>query len=623
MPFATVEVVENEIVVRVEGSDLLEPLVSATSDARDEAVAAAATAETARDVALTAGPYYPSIAAGEAAVAMGADFAVATGDGTVKWYRKGAPTVEIFEPATTAALADEGGADRVGIAGGGTVQDFLDGRKGALDAVPVVERAAIISGTSTYNSGPAIQASINAVNLLSGGDLTIRGRMLATTALTIDRPVDTTTGGLTIHGHGDGAAIVLPNAAFTLFDSSLAVGANPLSETLHLRDIAFVGTNTAAAAYVRSKDFLRDTYENVRFEKVKLVDTPIYLQSTRLLNCEAWRWTGTFAKATGAMFDLSIDNMRFEAGGAGIEAGALIGSRIVNSLYEGSTGPFLKTAGFSGLLVAGNYTEGNAGKDYVFTDIASFGAGFGGALVGNAMLVPASGFTVDIGDVRGMFSAGNYCAGDMFNVTNTRTGQFTSIGDYSAGTKFSDDRFWEATADGLERMATGLTATPAGGQATALVLKKPFNVITVATKSGAANASVALPPTDDLPYGDIGKYVYVVNEHATNAIDVFHSQADRTNFGSPTAAIGTVGPGQYRKFVAIGQGKWRPDRTIDAAWTLATGIENKGAFATYTAPTVSAAYTQAEVQALADALQAASRRIFTLELAMREGRVPA
>lgn len=55
----------------------------------------------------------------------------------------------------------------------------------------------------------------------------------------------------------------------------------------------------------------------------------------------------------------------------------------------------------------------------------------------------------------------------------------------------------------------------------------------------------------------------------------------------------------------------------NTGWTAATGTANKGAYAAYASPTISATYTQAEVQALADALQAATRRIVALEAALR------
>ena len=52
-------------------------------------------------------------------------------------------------------------------------------------------------------------------------------------------------------------------------------------------------------------------------------------------------------------------------------------------------------------------------------------------------------------------------------------------------------------------------------------------------------------------------------------------------------------------------------------WTAATGTANKGAFATYAGQDVSAAYVEAEVQAIDDACKANSQRIKALEDALR------
>jgi len=49
-----------------------------------------------------------------------------------------------------------------------------------------------------------------------------------------------------------------------------------------------------------------------------------------------------------------------------------------------------------------------------------------------------------------------------------------------------------------------------------------------------------------------------------------------------------------------------------SAWTAATGTASRSTFATYTAPTISASPTQAEVQAVADAVQALSRHMKAL-----------
>lgn len=48
------------------------------------------------------------------------------------------------------------------------------------------------------------------------------------------------------------------------------------------------------------------------------------------------------------------------------------------------------------------------------------------------------------------------------------------------------------------------------------------------------------------------------------------------------------------------------------AWAIPTGTPERSTFATYSAPTISAAYTQSEVQAIADHVQVLSRRVMAL-----------
>lgn len=55
----------------------------------------------------------------------------------------------------------------------------------------------------------------------------------------------------------------------------------------------------------------------------------------------------------------------------------------------------------------------------------------------------------------------------------------------------------------------------------------------------------------------------------------------------------------------------------NTGWTAMTGTASKGALATYTAPTISATYTPSEVQGIADALQALSRRMKALDDALQ------
>jgi hypothetical protein len=53
--------------------------------------------------------------------------------------------------------------------------------------------------------------------------------------------------------------------------------------------------------------------------------------------------------------------------------------------------------------------------------------------------------------------------------------------------------------------------------------------------------------------------------------------------------------------------------TAVTGWTADTGTAERGAHATYTAPTISAVYTQAEIQAIADRLQDVTRAVKALK----------
>ena len=53
-------------------------------------------------------------------------------------------------------------------------------------------------------------------------------------------------------------------------------------------------------------------------------------------------------------------------------------------------------------------------------------------------------------------------------------------------------------------------------------------------------------------------------------------------------------------------------RSTFTSWSSPTGTAERGTFATYAAPAISATYSQAEVQALADHVQILSRRVKAL-----------
>lgn len=85
--------------------------------------------------------------------------------------------------------------------------------------------------------------------------------------------------------------------------------------------------------------------------------------------------------------------------------------------------------------------------------------------------------------------------------------------------------------------------------------------------------------------------------------------------GNPTAPTPTAGDNDTSiattAFVQTAAGA-RVAKSTFTAWSAATGTAERSTFATYTAPTVSATYDQAEVQALANHVQTLSRRLKAL-----------
>ena len=216
-------------------------------------------------------------------------------------------------------------------------------------------------------------------------------------------------------------------------------------------------------------------------------------------------------------------------------------------------------------MIIGNYTEGNAASDYILSDIPGGGASYGVLIAGNAMLSTAPGFNVKVGRTVGA-SIANYCTGDMFDLTNTRMGEFASFGDYCTGTKYSKDGFWDVAAAGVLPLTTGITAYAGGGQANATKLKKPLNRVTTVATGGD---SVALLPTDMVTTAH-GMTMIVENAGASS-LSVYYHPDDVANYGAgggrTTAFV--VPAGASALFVSSTPGNWRRFSGTTTASTIA------------------------------------------------------
>lgn len=115
MPDAIVNAIDGRAVVRVGGSEMIDPYVgqalTAAAEARDDRDAA----ELAAAVSLAASRYFPSKAAGETGSTTNQLFSTDDGAGNLIYYRKNASgSTEIGRAVTPAALAASDGASRIG-----------------------------------------------------------------------------------------------------------------------------------------------------------------------------------------------------------------------------------------------------------------------------------------------------------------------------------------------------------------------------------------------------------------------------------------------------------------------------------------------------------------------------
>lgn len=383
--------------------------------------------------------------------------------------------------------------------------------------------------------------------------LRITGRARITRALRINRLVDTTESEFRIIAEGEGAGFYTDQPIF-LFDTTLSVTGwlpQPLSEFVTFEGVQFEASEAALEAMVMSHLFLRIKFLNCYFSKIKVVDSPLFLQSWYFDHCNFRDWFGRTFRSFGPMFDCNFIGNIWEHGQDGIEStsSGAYGLRIIGNLFEGSR-QFFKQAGGYGLVIHGNYTEHNIQPDYIFTSRQLGGAARGTSFVGNQMTVTHNDFNVKLGDIRSFASSGNYCSANLFDMGGTSFGRLQSMGDYAEGVKFS--RYasaGEVAVSGAQTSESGIIATPGGGLLEARPLLFGVNIVDEVTTDFD---SVGLPPTDDVADQGISRRVVVINS-GQHILRVHSAANDFTNYG--TNLFWDLAPGAARTFFQYGLGK--------------------------------------------------------------------
>lgn len=178
------------------------------------ASAAAVTAETARDVATSSGPFYTSVALGQAATTNGQEFAVAPGDGTVSWYRRTvSSSTLLFSIATPPMLAAIGASALIGANDHAsstkwtTVQGFLDYVLGTNGSDSVGYLPEGLGGVATTVQSKLRRAALHGKDygILGGGaNETTALQIAVNAAIALKQPLylpdNVTAGAITITG---------------------------------------------------------------------------------------------------------------------------------------------------------------------------------------------------------------------------------------------------------------------------------------------------------------------------------------------------------------------------------------------------------------------------------------
>ncbi len=423
-----------------------------------------------------------------------------------------------------------------------------------LDFIPVSEHADIIGGSSTYDATSDVQDAIDSVIGTQGATLVVRGRIRIDSSLMIDRPVDGTLGEFVMLGIGDGAGFHTTGAV-TMFSSTIAHTTGPVSEAVTFNNILFTCDSNDTAAYTVSEKFLRVTFTNCRWDKIKCNDSLIYMQSWRWFGGSVWRWKGSFSKTAQQAYDCHSIGLRFEGasvGGDAFDWDFPHGCSVNGGTYEGALGSHIRATSTNGFDVSGNYTENaNAtNPDYVFAAQSSGGLGKGVNFTGNHINTSnadSTSYPVILGKTKG-FGGGNYSNRNLYDDTYVRTGDFSSIGDSAGGTLNKSGLPIKVLPSGVKTVTNDITAHAGGGQAHAVLLASQINVVSTVAKTGD---SIVLPePSSD---STLAFEVYVLNNGA-NTLDIFPPVGCQFAFTPVNEAKTLAGGGKSKIYRYLGSG---------------------------------------------------------------------
>jgi hypothetical protein len=348
-----------------------------------------------------------------------------------------------FSPASV--FAADTGASLIGFkqsgtgAVGRTLQDRSEESIRVTDFMTAAQKADVVAGTATVDVTAAVQAAIDhCLSFPRAKTLEVTGLCLLTAPLIINRPVDTTISEFRIVSTGAGGGFHVASGV-TMFDSTLSVSTDPLSEHIAFEGISFSAAANNLNAFVMSGDFLRVRFTGCFFNLIRCMNSSIYSQDFRFTGCKARGWLGAFFASEGA-FGVTSSQGCYEFGAYGFYlphptgAKGVVGCAFTSNIFESGSGSFISAASVLGLEVSGNYFEANTLPSIAL----NFGAANKGVSVSGNLFIAAAPqlanvnyYDIEWGTTLGASSAGNYSNGRLHNTTSMTQAGLSSAGDYA------------------------------------------------------------------------------------------------------------------------------------------------------------------------------------------------
>jgi len=210
--------------------------------------------------------------------------------------------------------------------------------------------------------------------------------------------------------------------------------------------VRFLGPRTTAGTYILDGDnVIRTKFVNCYGDGIQIAYAAQYLQSIYVDTASVFRkWSGWLFDC-GHLFDVKFYGAA-EAGESfmrtrDVTADPAANSLAVRGVLEGLSGKVFEIGVCFGVVIDGNYQEGNAGGDYDF----SIGNGFhkGLTLIGNgfqpstAQLADPDYYPVKLGKgaVNSITLIGNSSTGNLFDVPADNQSTIIDVGNWCASGK--------------------------------------------------------------------------------------------------------------------------------------------------------------------------------------------